>query len=178
MQVLLRGYCATPPIFVTDLAFISYTVGVRATLNFGDFQVSLEHGWLWDTTTIKTHVPTCKESFADHILPLFDSVLTHWHWDSLLDFVQVWLKLWTQGFLSSELLWEPSLRTCIGQLGTLVCNYTVHFRLNIVHSWNRINSRNYFYSQHTCIKAQTLIRIMGKILYTRGKKFSVKINYK
>ena len=65
---------------------------------------------------------------------LFDSVLTHWHWDSFLDFIQVQLKLQTQRFLSSELLWESSLRTCRGQLGTLVCNHTVHFRLCIVHS--------------------------------------------
>ena len=28
--------------------------------------VSPEHGWSWDTTTIKTHVPIYKESLADH----------------------------------------------------------------------------------------------------------------
>ena len=28
--------------------------------------VSPEHGWSWDTTTIKTHLPTYKESLADH----------------------------------------------------------------------------------------------------------------
>ena len=30
--------------------------------------VSREHGWSWDTTTIKTHVPTYKESHADQSL--------------------------------------------------------------------------------------------------------------
>ena len=29
---------------------------------------------------------------------------------------------------------ESSIRTCIGQLGMLVCNYTVHFCPHIVHS--------------------------------------------
>ena len=75
--------------------------------------VSLERGWLWDTMTIKTHVPTYEESLVDHALSLFISVLTHWYWDSLSDFIQVWLKLWTQEFLSSELLRESTLRTYI-----------------------------------------------------------------
>ena len=76
---------------------------------------------------------------------LFNSVLTCWDWDSLLNFVEVWLthKLRTQGFLTSELLRESSLRSCVGQLGTLVCNYTVHFLLHIVRCWNRINSQHY-----------------------------------
>ena len=95
--------------------------------------LSLEHGWSWDTMTIKTHVPAYKEPCRPYIT-LFNPVLIRWHWDSLLDFIQVRLKLHTLGFLSSECLWESSLHTCIGQLGTLVCNYTAHFCLHIVHS--------------------------------------------
>ena len=54
--------------------------------------VSPEHGWSWDTTTIKTHLFTYKESLANHRLYLFITVLTHRHWDLLLNFVQVRLK--------------------------------------------------------------------------------------
>ena len=66
--------------------------------------ISPEHGWSWDTKTIKTHMPTYKQSLAYNTLPLFIAVLIPWHWISLLDFVQVQLKLRTQGFLSSEFL--------------------------------------------------------------------------
>ena len=141
---------------------------VRATLNFGktsdqllgvdlNFQlrlpVSLEHGWSWDTRTIKTHVPTYKESLADHtfLVRLSPHSL---NWDSL-DFVQVQLKLRTQGFLSSELLRESCLWSCIGQLRTLFATiciqstfvYVSYFCLNWINSWH------YYYRQQ--IEVQT-----------------------
>ena len=64
---------------------------------------------------------------------LFDTVHTRWHWESLLDFVQVRLKLRSQGFLSSALFRESSLQTCIGQLDIIVFKYTDLFHLHIVH---------------------------------------------
>ena len=88
--------------------------------------------------------PMCQDimiACGPHIT-LFTTVLTCWNRDSLLDFVQVWLKLETQGFLISELLQESSLQSHIGKLSRLVCNYRAHFHLNIVHLWNRINSRH------------------------------------
>ena len=100
----------------------------------------------------------------------FNSVLTSWHWDSLLDFVQVRFKLRTQGFLSSELLQESSLQTCIGQLDTLVCKYTVHFHPHIVRLWNRINSQHYCYHQRIAYVVQFL-----SYMWRKRKKMSNKI---
>ena len=69
------------------------------------FQLRLPISPDYDTATIKTHLLTCKESF--HTCSLF--TLTCSLLVSSLGFVQVWLKLWTQGFLSPALLWEFGL---------------------------------------------------------------------
>ena len=118
--------------------------------------VSLEHGLSWDTMTIKTHVPAYMEPCRPCIT-LFNSVLTRWHWDSLLDFIQVQLKLHTVGFLSSECLWESSLQTCIGQLGTLQCSLQLHSPfLSTYRTFIGIESTcnvHYYYRQQ--IEAQT-----------------------
>ena len=67
-------------------------------------------GFHWDMAgrgTLQQSRPMCPHirrtlPTTHHLVrSWFNSVLTHWHWDSLLDFVQVQLKLWTQGFLSS-----------------------------------------------------------------------------
>ena len=54
--------------------------------------VSTKQGWSLDTMTIKTHVPTYKESLRNHII-LYNSFLTCWHWASLLNFIQVLAQL-------------------------------------------------------------------------------------
>ena len=61
--------------------------------------VSSEHGWSWDTRTIKTHVPIYIRGALPTMHHWYDTVLTRWHCNSLLDFVSVRLTLRTQGFL-------------------------------------------------------------------------------
>ena len=63
-------------------------------------RVSPERGWSWDITTIKTHLPTYKGELPHLFALLTQSILSCSFSDSSLDFVQVGLKLRTQGFLS------------------------------------------------------------------------------
>ena len=108
--------------------------------------VSPKHGWLWDTTTIRTHQPTKMESLlttqfhcsthSPHSLALGHVIGLHSSLTQVAD----------SRFPKLRASLESSLRTCVGHLGTLVVIRSIFIYISYI-CWNGINLQHYYYCQ-------------------------------